>query len=309
MSNWDHDDHYRGGPEERAPRGQGDWRRDRDWRAGPGEARRPNPADERGSRALREDVRGERFRLERDDRRGGGERPADYNPEVTPYTPGGGASRGYGEGGDTSYGQMASGSSGSGLGGYSGADVGGWGQPTLNSQWGQGGYGPLNQGIDYGQDGGRFGPAGYNSGFEPLTGGRDRPAGPRDEHHAHYTRWRDAQLSSHDRDYNRWRDEQARRYDEDYGAWRNERHDVFRREFEGWRSGRGGQAVPPATAQAGSAVAGGSTATVSPSERSVYGSAAGEEGSAHGANPTLARIADGEAGHRPHHQKGDDEAS
>ena len=46
-----------------------------------------------------------------------------------------------------------------------------------------------------------------------------------------------------------------------------------------------------------------------PSERSTYGqttgqasasASAGEPGSVHGANPTLARIADGEDGHRHH---------
>ncbi|WP_174299572.1 hypothetical protein [Caulobacter sp. S45] len=220
-----------------------------------------------------------------------------------------GGERSYQEGGDTAYGQMASGSSDSGLGGYGGADVGGWGQPNLNSQWGQGGYAPLNQGLDYGQDGGRFNPAGFDaSAYGPSSRpGRGRQAAgeqPHDPHHASYHHWRDTQLSSHDRDYARWRDEQARRYDEDYGSWRNERHSAFSKEFEGWRAGRGGQSGVPASAQsAPSAGSVASSTVVNPSERSAYGQASasastGEQGSAHGANPTLARIAEGETGHR-----------
>ncbi len=217
-----------------------------------------------------------------------------------------GGERSYQEGGDTAYGQMAGGSSDSGLGGYGGAGAGGYGQPNLNSQWGQGGYAPLNQGIDYGQDGGRFTPAGYDaSAYGPSSRqGSGAQHEPHDPHHASYHHWRNTQLSSHDRDYARWREEQARRYDEDYGSWRNERHSAFSKEFEGWRAGRGGQAgasAPPA----GSPGAVASSPVVTPSERSTYGQAGagasvGEEGSAHGANPTLARIAEGQDGHRRH---------
>lgn len=75
----------------------------------------------------------------------------------------GNASRGYGEGGDTSYGQIAQGASDRPGGGFGGANVGGFGQPGLNSQWGQGGYGPMIEGANYGQGGGQFGPAGAGS--------------------------------------------------------------------------------------------------------------------------------------------------
>ena len=175
---------------------------------------------------------------------------------------------------------MATGSSDSGLGGYSGADVGGYGQPNLNSQWGQGGYAPLNQGLDYGQDGGSFRPAGFDAdAYGPSSrreaGRPDEREPHHDPHQASYHHWRSTQLSSHDRDYARWRDEQARRYDEDYGSWRNERHSAFSKEFEGWRAGRGGQAGVPAPAQStASSGSVASSAAVNPSERSVYGQAA-----------------------------------
>lgn len=210
----------------------------------------------------------------------------------------GGAARGYGDGGDSSYGQMASGSSDSGLGGYSGADVGGYGQPNLNSQWGQGGYAPLNQGLDYGQGGARFGPAGYASGNfgqapRRSAGRNDHVAGPHDPHHESYSHWRDTQLAGHDRDYTRWREEQTRRYDEDYGNWRNERHSAFSHEFEGWRAGRGGQATGSSFSQ---------EKPVSGSERQPT-----SEGFAHGANPALSHIADGDTG-RHHHSSHSNEA-
>ncbi len=222
-------------------------------------------------------------------------RPASYEQGPAPFEPGGAAARGYGQGGDTAFGQAAGGSSDSGLGGYSGANVGGWGQPNLNSQWGQAGYAPLNQGLDYGQGGGRFGPAGYDTGSfgqaPPRQADRSKP---RDEHHVSYQHWRDTQLGSHDRDYARWREEQARRYDEDYGSWRNERHSAFSKEFEGWRVGRGGQAVGPPSAGQG-------VDPTRPAPPSSDPSAGGEQGYAHGANQTLADIADGHAGKRHTH--------
>jgi hypothetical protein len=112
--------------------------------------------------------------------------------------------------------------------------------------------------------------------------------GPRhhDDHEPHYRQWRDAQLDSHDRDYAHWRDEQARRYDEEYRGWRGERHATFTKEFEGWRANRGGQST-------GSA----SEASTPPNVNA-----------AHGANPTLADIADG--GHeRQDGEHKDDKAS
>ena len=323
MADWDHDENSR---RPQGARDERDWRGGRGWRGGHeefGDAGQPNrfgverPAPRREDHALSGPSYGA-DRGGRDIHRYRDERPASYEPGPQPYEPGGAPARGYGEGGDTSYGQMSSGSSASGLGGYGGAASGGWGQPNLNSQSGQGGFGPLNQGLDYGQDGGRFGPSGYDSGnfgAAAPSSGRGPPArGPsdqavagahHDEHHVHYKSWRDARLASHDRDYSRWREEQARRYDEDYGSWRNERHATFSREFEGWREGRGGQATSaPSVGPAGSSRSG-SDATVTPSERSIYGeasssSSAATGGFAHGANPTLANIADGHEGHQHH---------
>ncbi len=281
MADWEHDDQGRRGPREPSLEAGRDWRGGRDGRynhdRGLLESRYGGPVDRPEPRAFDEDRlrdHGDRgVRQPRDPRSAGHSRDAAPGRST-------GGGRTDQEGGDTAYGQMASGSSDSGLGGYGGANVGGWGQPNLNSQWGQGGYGPLNQGLDYGQDGGSFTPVGYDaSAYGPSP--RQGPGGrrtaedqPHDPHHASYHHWRNTQLSSHDRDYARWREEQARRYDEDYGSWRNERHSAFSKEFEGWRAGRGGQA--------------GASASV------------GEQGGAHGANPTLARIADGETG-RPHH--------
>ncbi len=250
-----------------------------------------------------------------DSHRPGGDQSAGRS-DPPPRASGARVERSFGEGGDNAFGQMASGSSDSGLGGYGGADVGGWGQPNLNSQSGQGGYASLNQGLDYGQDGGRFGPTGFDAG---AYGGSSRRPGrendaPHDPHHVSYHHWRNTQLSSHDRDYARWREEQGRRYDEDYGSWRNERHSAFSKEFEGWRAGRGGQAGVPASAQP--ATSAGSTASstvVNPSEGSVYGqsrassAASGQAASAHGANPTLGRIADGDDGRHPNHDKAETE--
>ena len=239
----------------------------------------------------------------------GAERPASYGAGPSAKEPDGAAAMGYGDGGESAYGQMASGSSDSGLGGYGGTG-GGYGQPNLNSQWGAGGYGPLNQGVDYGHGGGSFGPSGYDSGDFGQHDRRERP-GPQpmrhDEHHASYSTWRDTQLASHDRDYNRWREEQVRRYDEDYGSWRNERHAAFSKEFEGWRTGRGGQSAGPApagapmNASAAPASSGEGGALNSP-ERTSGSTASPQVGHAHGANPSLARIADGADGHRDHDQ-------
>ena len=303
MADWEHED----------SRLDRDWRASRDWR-GEGSregvdaprrfgARPPLRGESRGFASLSGGLRDDRGPGGREAPRDRDERPASYDAGQSPYEPGGGASRGYGDGGQSSYGQMASGSSDSGLGGYGGTG-GGYGQPNLNSQWGAGGYGPLNQGLDYGRGGGGFGPAGYDAGDFGQHSRRDRPE-PRpvhhDEHHASYSTWRDTQLASHDRDYNRWRDEQARRYDEDYGSWRSERHAAFSKEFEGWRTGRGGQsgAAPSADAPTGpsaSAARADPSPTMNPSERS-YGSAARPEaGQVHGSNPTLATIADGEEG-------------
>ena len=292
MTDWDQSHNRRFG---RSDEGS-DWRDGRDWRdaaeAGRPD-RRPLPARDLGgsdapltpSRNPRDD------RMQPAARRAPEDRSSTYEQEASPYQPGGGAARGYGDGGDNAYGQMSRGSSDSGLGGYSGADVGGWGQPNLNSQWGQGGYAPLNQGLDYGQDGGRFGPAGYDTGdFAQHRAPAARPSQTQhhDEHHVHYRSWRDAQLANHDRDYSRWREEQARRYDEDYGSWRQERHATFSKEFEGWRTGRGGQAGPGAAAPASGDLT---------RDAAAASSTSSAEGFAHGANPTLAKIADGHEGH------------
>ncbi len=288
-------------------RGDQEWRAGRDWREG-GDSRGRQPEREAGRPGPGSFERNqiERNRGERDMRGARDERPASYEQTGGPYEPGGAGARGYGQGGDTSFGQMANGSSDNGLGGFGGADVGGYGQPNLNSQSGQGGYAPLNQGIDYGQDGGRFGPRGYDAGRFGQSDQRSRadhrPAQPQDHHEVSYHSWRETQLSGHDRDYARWREEQTRRYDEDYGSWRNERHAAFSKEFEGWRTGRGGQAAPQPTGTTTPPGQPGTATTVNPSEQSAYGQAsasstAGAQGFAHGANPTLARIADGDDGH------------
>ena len=310
MADWDQDERSRGDSQRQGPTAERDWRGGRDWR-GPDdrdtlESRYGAPTGRGGPRSFGGRVGEDRDRGERDTRQGRDERPTGYGRARAPGRPEE-SERGYGPGGDTAYGQMAGGSSDSGLGGYGGGDVGGYGQPNLNSQWGQGGYAPLNQGIDYGQDGSRFGA----SGFDPNAYGPSRSgaqAEPHDPHHVSYHHWRNTQMSTHDRDYARWREEQARRYDEDYGSWRNERHSAFSKEFEGWRAGRGGQAGAPANAQPATSTGSVASSTVvNPSERSTYGqastgSAAPDQGSAHGANPTLARIADGEDG-RHHHEK------
>jgi hypothetical protein len=214
-----------------------------------------------GDRAFRDRRPGEgrNFGAPRRGREGGG---FDDRHDGRPYAGGGEAAQGYGDGG-----QMARGSSDTRGGGFGGANVGGWGQSGLTSQWGAGGYGPLNNGLEYGQDSAGFGPQGYDEG--------NFGAPRHDEHHASYRNWRDTQLSNHDRDYSHWRSEQARRYDEDYHGWRNERHSAFSKEFEGWRSGRGGQATPPAP----------------------------DADMIHGANPTLSKIAEGHEGRTVHHDK------
>ncbi len=104
-----------------------------------------------------------------------------------------------------------------------------------------------------------------------------------DDHEPHYRQWRDAQLQAHDRDYADWRDAQARRYDEDYRGWRGERHATFAKAFEGWRANRSGQST--GSAQDASPLPGGDAA--------------------HGANPTLASIADGDAGGSHERRNGD----
>ena len=319
MADWEHEDLGRGGPRDRNLGAERDWRGGRDWRdkndLGPAASRHGGEPNRPESRSFGDEGRfrdpAGRDPGERNMRQARDERPR-YGRDAGPRRASGGE-RSYQESGDTAFGQMANGSSDSGLGGYGGADVGGWGQPNLNSQWGQGGYAPLNQGIDYGQDGGRFTAAGYDaSAYGPSSRqGQGRQEEPHDPHHVSYHHWRNTQLSTHDRDYARWREEQARRYDEDYGSWRNERHSAFSKEFEGWRAGRGGQSGVPASAQPATST--GSVASsnvVNPSERSTYGqttggqasasASAGNQGSAHGANPTLARIADGEDGHRHH---------
>ena len=308
MADWDQDNRGRAGARDGGLDGAQGWRDGRGWR----------DKDDRG--LLDRRFGGDPGRPE--PRAFGGEgSPADLPPRTDrpagsgrgegrgrPGAPG--ANRSYGEGGDAAFGQMATGSSDSGLGGYGGADVGGWGQPHLNSQWGQGGYAPLNQG-DYGQDGGSFRAAGYDPGAYGPSPQRAGPAhdAPHDPHHVSYHHWRNTQLSSHDRDYARWREEQARRYDEDYGSWRNERHSAFSKEFEGWRASRGGQAGVLASTRATPAGSVSSSTVVNPLEASVYGQsgaslAGNAEGAhAHGANPTLARIADGEDGHRHSHDR------
>ncbi len=309
MADWDHEERGRGGPREAGSAAERGWRSGRDWRADSGrgvlEERYGGPTG-RGEPRSFGGGRPAVDRGERDMRQARDERPTSYGRTPPPGRPGE-SERGYGSGGDTAYGQMAGGSSDSGLGGY-GGDVGGYGQPNLNSQWGQAGYGPLNQGLDYGQDGSRFGA----SGFDPNAYGSSRGGSqtePHDPHHVSYHHWRNTQLSTHDRDYAKWRDEQARRYDEDYGSWRDERHSAFSKEFEGWRAGRGGQAGAPVSAQPAAGGAVPSSMAVNPSERSAYGQAGAgladaDQGSAHGANPTLARIADGNDGSH-HHEKTD----
>jgi len=166
-------------------------------------------------------------------------------------------------------------------GGFGGANVGGYGQQGLGSQWGQAGFGPLTQGVNYSSGGGAFGPPGfapYPEGQaprgaerrEPRGGAFERPSpaplfgspkdgeqrgvgGPRDfsgsahdHHEPHYRHWRDARLAAHDQDYARWRDDQARRYDEEYRTWRNSHHSAFTQAFDGWRDSAGRRRRRPA---------------------------------------------------------------
>jgi hypothetical protein len=213
----------------------------------------------------------------------------------------------------TSYGQLIGGASDQVGGGFGGSNVGGYGQQGLGSQWGQAGFGPLTQGLNYSAGGGRFGPAGFTPypegpaaggarhgpGPSPRGGAYERPSptplfgspkdfGPKDfggsahdQHEPHYRHWRDARLAAHDQDYARWRDEQARRYDEDYRTWRNSHHTGFTQAFEGWRD----QRTASAAASAPSGV--------------------GDPNIVHGANPTLGDIADGGTG-APRHGHGHD---
>ncbi len=61
----------------------------------------------------------------------------------------------------TPYGQLVEGASDQVGGGFGGSNTGGYGQQGLGSQWGQAGFGPLTQGINYSTGGGAFGPAGF----------------------------------------------------------------------------------------------------------------------------------------------------
>jgi len=207
----------------------------------------------------------------------------------------------------TPYGQLVGGASDQVGGGFGGANVGGYGQQGLGSQWGQAGFGPLTQGVNYSSGGGAFGPAGFRPYPEGSTthGARsgDAPSAPRggtyerpsqtplfgsikdfsgsahDHHEPHYRHWRDARLAAHDQDYARWRDDQARRYDEEYRTWRNGHHSAFTQAFDGWRDQR---------------------TTTGPSPSNL-----GDPNGVHGANPTLADIADGGTGaprHRHEHE-------
>ena len=219
----------------------------------------------------------------------------------------------------TPYGQLVGGASDQVGGGFGGANAGGYGQQGLGSQWGQAGYGPLTQGANYSAGGGTFGPAGFapypegsalggprrhagpreregaferpsptpimgsTRDFEPrFEGGRDFSGSAHDHHEPHYRHWRDARLSAHDRDYARWRDDQARRYDEEYRTWRNSHHDAFAQAFDGWRDQRTTQGAPAARPPA-------------PADEGL-----GEPNAVHGANPTLANIADGGTGSPRH---------
>ncbi len=209
----------------------------------------------------------------------------------------------------TAYGQLVGGASDQVGGGFGGANVGGYGQQGLGSQWGNAGFGPLSQGINYSGGGTTFGPPGfapYPEGTAARGGGLGPAPGPRggayerpsptplfgspkdfggsthDQHEPHYRHWRDAKLAAHDQEYARWRDEQARRYDEDYRTWRNTHHSAFSQAFEGWRDQRTAPAAPGAA------------------------SGFGDPGVVHGANPTLGDIADGGTGaprHRHEHPR------
>jgi hypothetical protein len=210
----------------------------------------------------------------------------------------------------TPYGQLVGGASDQVGGGFGGANVGGYGQQGLGSQWGQAGFGPLTQGVNYSSGGGTFGPAGFapypegpasrgarpgsaqngpqGGAFErpsqtPLFGSARDGGAPRDfggsahdHHEPHYRHWRDAKLAAHDQDYARWRDDQARRYDEEYRTWRNSHHSAFTQAFDGWRDQRTTSGGPQP-------------------------SGPGAPNAAHGANPTLGDIADGGTG-APHHK-------
>jgi len=213
----------------------------------------------------------------------------------------------------TPYGQLISGASDQVGGGFGGANVGGYGQQGLGSQWGQAGFGPLTQGLNYSAGGGRFGPAGlapYPEGpaprrarhepeprqrggaFErpsptPLFGSPKDAAAPRDfsgsahdHHEPHFRHWRDAKLAAHDQDYARWREEQSRRYDEEYRTWRNAHHSAFAEAFDGWRDQRAASAGP---------------SSAEPSSPTIS-----DPNVVHGANPTLGDIADGGTGARHH---------
>lgn len=229
-----------------------------------------------------------------------------------------------GEADVTHYGEFVGGGSDQVGGGFGGASVGGYGQQGLGAQWGGAGFGPLTQGANYSSGRAGFGPAGFapypegsasagvrhgpsadprRDAYErpsptPLFGSPKDAAAPRefsgsahDHHEPHYRHWRDARLAAHDQAYVRWRDEQARRYDEDYRTWRNSHHTGFTQAFEGWRDQR-------------------TTASAAPAPSGL-----GDPAVVHGANPTLADIADGGTGaprhkpdheHRPEHDRRDE---
>jgi hypothetical protein len=209
----------------------------------------------------------------------------------------------------TPYGQLIGGASDQVGGGFGGANVGGYGQQGLGSLWGQAGFGPLTQGLNYSSGGGTFGPAGFapypegsssrGARLGPAQGGprggayerpsqtplfgstKDFSGSAHDHHEPHYRHWRDARLAAHDQDYARWRDDQARRYDEEYRTWRNAHHTAFSQAFDGWRDQR--------------------TTAASPRPSGLE-----DPNVVHGANPTLGNIADGGTGaprHKPPHER------
>jgi len=220
----------------------------------------------------------------------------------------------------TPYGQLVGGASDQVGGGFGGANVGGYGQQGLGSQWGQAGFGPLTQGLNYSSGGGTFGPAGftpYPEGpaargarpgprpGEPRGGEYDRPspaplfgsvrdAGPRDARPGDTGAPRDFSGSAHDHHephYRHWRDARLAAHDQEYARWRDDQARRYDEEYRTWRNTHHSAFTQ--------AFEGWRDQRATPSAPQPVG--LGDPNVVHGANPTLGDIADGGTG-APRHR-------
>jgi hypothetical protein len=222
----------------------------------------------------------------------------------------------------TPYGQLIGGASDQVGGGFGGANVGGYGQQGLGSQWGQAGFGPLTQGLNYSAGGGRFGPAGFTPYPEgTASGGLRHGPGPGPQGGPQAGPWggayerpspmplfgspkdvgapADFSGSAHDRHephYRHWRDARLAAHDQEYARWRDEQARRYDEDYRTWRNshhtgftqafeGWRDQRTAPGAATAPSGL--------------------GDPNAVHGANPTLGDIADGGTGaprHRHEHE-------